>query len=158
MYLFSVIVTMLGEVQNKLKTVYKHVCYSDNPHYYIQLALVREEIRNIRDQRLNEITRHTLQGQVDEILKIKEPLKRGLEDIFHHKDLPCPVPRLILILGAPGMYIVGHSILTLSLMNILLILGYDSVLSLHTLIHKPEDAVVIRHTVVCRRPRKPSLL
>ena len=63
--------------------------------------MVQDEICNIRDKRLNEITRHTLQGQVDEILKIKEPLKRGLEDIFHYKDSPCP--RLILILGAPGI-------------------------------------------------------
>ena len=92
---------MLGEVQNKLKTVYKHVCYSDKPHCYVELALVREEICNICDKRLNEITRHTLQGQVDEILKIKEPLNRGLEDIFHYNNSPCP--RLILILGAPGM-------------------------------------------------------
>ena len=92
---------MLGDVQNKLKTAYKRICNSDNPHCYIQLALVRDEIYNIRDnERLNEITRHTLQGQVDEILKIKEPLKRGLEDIFHYNDLPCP--RLILIMGAPG--------------------------------------------------------
>ena len=99
---------MLGEVQNKLKTAYKHVCYSDNPHCYIQLALVRDDICNIRDhERLNEITRHTLQGQVDEILKIKEPLKRGLEDIFHYNDSPCP--RLILILGAPGI-LCYHSI------------------------------------------------
>ena len=90
----------MNEVQNKLKTAYKHICHSDNPHFYIELALVRDEICNIHDKRLNEITRHTLQGQVDEILKIKEPLKRGLEDIFHYKDSPCP--RLILILGAPG--------------------------------------------------------
>ena len=93
---------MLGKVQNKLKTAYKHICNSDDPHCYIQLALVWDEICNIRNhEKLNEITRHTLQGQVDEILKIKEPLKRGLEDIFHYKDSPCP--RLILILGAPGI-------------------------------------------------------
>ena len=95
-----IIVGVLGEVQNKLKTAYKRICNSDDPHCYIQLALVRDDICSIRDKRLNEITRHTLQGQVDKILKIKEPLKRGLEDIFHYKDSPCP--RLILILGAPG--------------------------------------------------------
>ena len=92
---------MLDEVQNKLKTAYKCIRNSDNPHSYLQLALVRDEICNIRDKRLNEITRHTLQGQVDEILKIKEPLKRGLEDIFHYDNLPCP--KLTIILGAPGM-------------------------------------------------------
>ena len=93
-------VTVLDKVQNKLKTAYKHVCHSDNPHCYIKLALVREEICDIRDKKLNEITRHTLQGHVDEILKIKEPLRRGLEDIFHYNNLLCP--RLILIVGAPG--------------------------------------------------------
>ena len=96
-----VTVGVLDEVQNKLKTAYKHIYNSDSPHCYIQLALVRDEICNLRDnERLNEITRHTLQGQVDKILQIKEPLKRGLEDIFHYNDSPCP--RLILILGAPG--------------------------------------------------------
>ena len=91
---------MLDEVQNKLKTAYKDICNSDRPHSYVQLALVRDEICDIRDERLNEITRLTLQGHVDEILKIKEPLKRGLEDIFHYNNQPCP--RLIQILGAPG--------------------------------------------------------
>ena len=91
---------MLNEVQKKLKTAYKHLCNSDHPHCYIQLALVRDELCNIRDKKkLNEITRHTLQGQVDEILKIKEALK-GLEDVFYYNDLPCP--RLILMMGAPG--------------------------------------------------------
>ena len=91
---------MLDEVQKKLKTAYKHLCNSDHPLCYIQLALVRDEICNIRDKKkLNEITRHTLQGQVDEILKIKEALKE-LEDVFHYSNLPCP--RLILIMGAPG--------------------------------------------------------
>ena len=95
---------MLDEVQNKLKTAYKRICNSDNLHCYIQLALVRDKICSIHDKRLNEITRHTLQGQVDEILNIKEQLKRGLEDIFHYNDSPCP--RLILILGAPGNNII----------------------------------------------------
>ena len=97
-------VGVLDEVQTKLKTAYKRICNSDNPHCYIQLALVRDEICNLRDKRLNEITRHTLQGQVDKILNIKERLKRGLEDIFHYNDSPCP--RLILILGAPGNNII----------------------------------------------------
>ena len=90
---------VLDEVQKKLKTAYKHLYSSDHPHCYIQLALVRDEMCNIRDKKLNEITRHTLQGQVDEILKIKEPLKT-LQDVFHYNNLRCP--RLLLILGAPG--------------------------------------------------------
>ena len=104
MYLYFLSLDALDKVQDKLKTEYKYRCIpgSDNPHCYIQLALVRDQICNKQDyERLNEITRHTLQGQVDEILKIKEPLKRGLEDIFHYNDSPCP--RLIIILGAPGM-------------------------------------------------------
>ena len=91
---------MLNEVQTKLKKEYEYWCLGDNPHQYVLLALVRDELHDIRDQKLNEITRHTLHGQVDEILKMKEPLKRGLEDIFHYNNLPCP--RVILILGAPG--------------------------------------------------------
>ena len=90
----------MSEVQKKLKTAYEHFCNSDHPHCYIQLALVRDEICNLRDKKLDEITRRTLLGQVDEILKMKEQLNRGLEDIFHYNNLSCP--RLILILGAPG--------------------------------------------------------
>ena len=99
---------MLHKTQNKLKTAYKSICNSDNPHCYVQLALVRDKVCNIRDEKLNEITRHTLKGQVDEILKIKEPLERGLEDIFHYKGLSCP--RLVLIVGAPG---ISHNIVKL---------------------------------------------
>ena len=93
---------MLNEAQAKLRKGYENLCNSDSPHHYVQLALVRDEICDIDmdGQKLNEITRHTLHGQVDEILKMKEPLKRGLEDIFHYNNLLCP--RLILILGAPG--------------------------------------------------------
>ena len=91
---------VLDEVQNKLITEYKRLCHSDRPHCYIQLALVRDEMCDYHDKRLSELVRHTLQGHVDEIKRIKEPLERGLEDIFHYNNLPCP--RLILILGAPG--------------------------------------------------------
>ena len=41
MHLFPVLlVSMLGEVQNKLKTAYKHVCNSDSPHYYNTAGIV----------------------------------------------------------------------------------------------------------------------
>ena len=99
-YYVYIIVGLLNEVQKRLKTAYKCFCNSDHPHCYIQLALVRDETCDIRDKKLNEITRLTLQGHVDEILKIKEPLKRGLQDIFHYNNISCP--RLILIVGAPG--------------------------------------------------------
>jgi len=49
------------------------------------------------DETINEITKMTLRGEVDKILKKKKPLYK-LRDIFHY-----PCPRLILIMGAPGM-------------------------------------------------------
>ena len=68
---------------------------------YIRLAIVKKEDVTIRDKHLNELTRLTLQGDVDKILKKKEPLG-GLKDIFHYKNEDCP--RLILIVGGPGEY------------------------------------------------------
>ena len=53
------------------------------------------------DKNLEEITRLTLQGQVDQMLLRKEPLG-DLKDIFHYENKPCP--RLILIMGGPGEY------------------------------------------------------
>ena len=41
------------------------------------------------DKNLEEITRLTLQGQVDEILSKKEQLGE-LRDIFHYQSKPCP--------------------------------------------------------------------
>ena len=78
-------------------------CKTDWPKHcvtkYVRLALVDKEDINIQDESLNEITKLTLQGEVDKILKKKEPL-HNLVDIFHYKHRPCP--RLILILGGPG--------------------------------------------------------
>jgi len=65
---------------------------------YVRLALVEKEDITIRDESLNEITKLTLQGEVDKILKKKKPLS-DLKDIFNK-----PCPRLILIMGAPGEY------------------------------------------------------
>ena len=50
---------------------------------------------------LNDITKLTLQGDVDRILKKKQPLS-NLREIFHYQDEPCP--RLIVIMGGPGEY------------------------------------------------------
>ena len=72
---------------------------TDWPHYYIQLALVKEEKVTRADKNFNEITKLTLRGEVDKILKKKEPLGE-LRDIFHYQNKPCP--RLILIMGGPG--------------------------------------------------------
>ena len=68
---------------------------------YVRLAIVEKEDVTLRDEHLNEITRLTLQGDVDKILKKKQPLG-DLRDIFHYKNKPCP--RLILIMGGPGEY------------------------------------------------------
>ena len=66
---------------------------------YVKLALVEKEDVTLRDESLNEITKMTLQGEVDKILKRKEQLME-LRSIFHYDNKPCP--RLILIMGAPG--------------------------------------------------------
>ena len=67
-------------------------------HYvtqYVRLALVDKEDVTIRDENLNEITKLSLQGEVEKILKKKEPLD-DLKDILFYQNIPCP--RLILIM------------------------------------------------------------
>ena len=75
--------------------------YTDWPqqYAYVQLALVKEERVTRADEDIEEITKLTLQGQVDEVLLRKEPL-HSLKEIFHYQDKPCP--RIILIMGGPG--------------------------------------------------------
>ena len=68
---------------------------------YVKLAIVEKEDVTLRDEHLNELTRLTLQGDVDKVLKKKQPLC-NLRDIFHYENKPCP--RLILIMGGPGEY------------------------------------------------------
>lgn len=80
--------------------------YSDWPQQYVQLALVKEERVTRTDSNVEEITRLTLQGQIDEVLLRKEPLY-GLSDIFHYQNKPCP--RIILILGGPGEWLKYHN-------------------------------------------------
>ncbi|XP_065898508.1 protein NLRC3-like isoform X2 [Dysidea avara] len=67
---------------------------------YVRLALVKKEDITLRDKNLNEVTKLTLQGEVDKILKKKEPIGE-LRNIFHYQNEPCP--RLILIMGGPGI-------------------------------------------------------
>ena len=89
---------------SKLKARYiKHLSsdHTDWPQHYIRLALVKGQKVTRADKNLEEITRLTLQGQVDELLLRKEPLG-DLRDIFHYENKPCP--RLILIMGGPGEY------------------------------------------------------
>ena len=66
---------------------------------YIRLALIQKEDVTLTDKNLNEVTRLTLQGEIDKVLKKKEPLE-NLKSIFHYKNEP--IPRIILIIGAPG--------------------------------------------------------
>ena len=68
---------------------------------YIRLAIVEKEDVTLRDQNLNEVTKLTLQGDVDRILKKKQPLG-DLREIFHYENKP--FPRLILVMGGPGEY------------------------------------------------------
>ena len=68
---------------------------------YIRLAIIEKEDVTLRDDNLNEVTKLTLQGDVDRILKKKQPLG-DLREIFHYENKPCP--RLIVIMGGPGEY------------------------------------------------------
>ena len=65
---------------------------------YVRLALVEKDDIILKDD-LNDITKLTTQGDVDRILKKKQPLG-DLREIFHYQDEPCP--RLIVIMGGPG--------------------------------------------------------
>ena len=89
---------------SRLKARYiKHLStdHTDWSLPYVRLALVKGEKVTRANKNLEEITRLTLQGQVDELLLRKEPLV-DLRDIFHYENKPCP--RLILIMGGPGEY------------------------------------------------------
>ena len=66
---------------------------------FVRLALIEKEDVILKDENLNEVTKLTLQGDVDRILKKKQPLG-NLRDIFHYENKPCP--RLIVIMGGPG--------------------------------------------------------
>ena len=72
-----------------------------NVFHYVRLAIVEKEHVTLRDEHLNEITKLTLKGEVDKILKKKTQLG-DLKEIFHYDKQPCP--RLILIMGGPGEY------------------------------------------------------
>ena len=86
---------------SRLQARYLRYLSTDSLNYYVRLALVKGEKVTRADKNLEEITRLTLQGQVDEILLKKEQLGE-LRDIFHYQNKPCP--RLILIMGGPGEY------------------------------------------------------
>ncbi|XP_065901494.1 NACHT, LRR and PYD domains-containing protein 3-like isoform X2 [Dysidea avara] len=87
-------------VVSRLQARYLRYLSTDWPHYYVRLALLKGERVTRADKNLEEITRLTLKGQVDEILLKKEQLGE-LRDIFHYQNKPCP--RIILIMGGPGI-------------------------------------------------------
>ena len=68
---------------------------------FVRLALIQKEDVTLNDDNLNEVTKLTLQGDVDRILRKKQPLA-NLREIFHYENEPCP--RLIVIMGGPGEY------------------------------------------------------
>ena len=68
---------------------------------FVRLALIQKEDVTLKDNDLNEVTKLTLQGDVDRILKKKVPLA-NLREIFHYENKPCP--QLIVIMGGPGEY------------------------------------------------------
>ena len=72
-----------------------------NVFHYVRLAIVEKEDVTLRDEHLNEITKLTLKGEVDKILKKKTQIG-DLKEIFHYDKQPCP--RLTLIMGGPGEY------------------------------------------------------
>ena len=81
---------------SKLKTRYlrlQSTAKTDWPKHtvtqYIRLAIVEKEDVTLRDDNLNEVTKLTLQGDVDRILKKKQPLG-DLREIFHYENKPCP--------------------------------------------------------------------
>ena len=66
---------------------------------YVKLALIESEIISLEDDHIDDLTKLTLQGGVDMILKKKKPINE-LREVFHYNDEP--IPRLILIMGGPG--------------------------------------------------------
>lgn len=69
---------------------------------YVKLALIEKEDVTVEDDHIDDLTKLTLQGGADRILKKKKPINE-LEEIFHYNNEP--IPRLILIMGGPGQYL-----------------------------------------------------
>ena len=71
---------------------------------YIKLALIERSDLDLNDidGNLDDVSKLTLErGGIDKIPKKKTPLN-DMKEIFHYKNYP--IPRLILIMGAPGKY------------------------------------------------------
>ena len=68
---------------------------------YVQLALIEKEDVTLRDDHIDDLTKLTLQGGVDKVMKKKKRIN-DLRGIFHYNNEP--IPRMILIMGGPGEY------------------------------------------------------
>ena len=92
-----------GRYQRQLSTAIDE--YSWPKHdvlTYVKLALVECETVSLEDEYIDDLTQLTLQGGgVDMIMKKKKPIS-DLREIFHYNNEL--IPRLILIMGAPGWY------------------------------------------------------
>ena len=75
------------------------ICYDKWPltpsRIYIKLALVKKERTNRAEA--DKFTRLTLRGEIDQILKVKQPIE--IDDIFNKEDMS----HLIIVEGAPGI-------------------------------------------------------
>jgi len=95
---------MIGRLRTRFLRL-QPTAKTDRPRHkvtqYIRLAIVEKEDITPRDKNLNEVTKLTLQGDIDRILKKKQPLS-DLREIFHYGNEPCP--RLIVVMGGPGGY------------------------------------------------------
>jgi len=58
---------VLDKVQNKLKKGYKYFRNSDEPHWYVELALVHDKRCSFDHKNFNKITRHT--HNMDKLMK-----------------------------------------------------------------------------------------
>ena len=68
---------------------------------YVKLALVECEAVSTEDEYIDDLAQLTIQGGgVDVIMKKKKKPIHELKEIFHYNNEP--IPRLILIIGAPG--------------------------------------------------------
>ena len=86
----------------KLKERYIRDSDEDSSIRYIQVALVEDENVTKCDKNIEQFTKLTLQGQLDELLQRKIPLG-DLRDIFCYEGKPCP--QTILVVGGPGKHI-----------------------------------------------------
>jgi len=99
-------VTVFDSAIEKLKARYRRqvpIAKTDWPKHcvtdFVKLAVVEKGDEDIYEH-MNTITRLQLCGELNKVMSNRKPLD-DLSEIFHYQGRPCP--RLILIMGAPGM-------------------------------------------------------